>query len=166
MTCLALSSRRVHVTQHSLFFHFFPTSSNLSFTSHGPKTPSVNSPKTSSLKSPRTWSQALFIAFARYSTIRADCNRTVNAHQLPNEVHQLHGRRSPTLPSMFTNLSQNFTKFHQRTTEDQKLIVEFHSTFSPLSGYAPLCRTSSPCLSFLFRSGFPPSCHPSLPLPR
>ena len=127
-----------------------------------------------------------FVAFARYSPSRADSNRTVNVHQHPNEVHQLHGRRSPTSPSIFTNLSQKFTKFHQRTTEDQKLIVEFHELFRtmkvplriknlplnftqlffPLSGYATLCCHSSPCLSFLLRSGFPPSCHPSLPLPR
>ena len=57
----------------------------------------------------------------------------MNVHQLPNEVHQLHGRRSPTLPSMFTNLSQKFTKFHQRTTEDQQLIVEFHELFRTMN---------------------------------
>ena len=133
--CLALHCHQGGFTSpsHSLFFHVFPTSSNLSFTSYGPKTPSVNSQKTSAVFSQRTWSKALFIAFARYSTSRADSNRTVNAHQLPNKVHQLHGLRSPTLPSMFTNLSSKFTKFHQRTTEDQKLIVEFHELFPTIN---------------------------------
>ena len=127
MSCLALSSRRVHVTQPFFILSFLPNVKQLE----------------------------LYVLWSKDSIqliVRRLLHFIVRGLGAKLSLSLSQGIQQVELiaiePSMFTNLSQKFTKFHQRTTEDQKLIVEFHSTFFSWSGYAPLCRPSLPVFRF------------------